>query len=1606
MRRILALLICLCMALLFGLSAFAASGVLEEIDWNDTLFLECQPLPEELLPWFYADEAISTDISGNAIELVYGENIIGINLYYKSGNNWVNITESDLEKLPVDAEYQFEILYNNISIDDLIAADGQMVYRGVPDWFLSSGKSVILYGDSIVAMVEESDGVIVVNFDLDWLEEHKGKSLSGPCKISGKFDWHSIPEDEEDRKIPGLDKTLEFEDDLAQKYGIISLDKSSPEIEKGEDGNYYLKYTLTVTNDDSVVMPDITVRDAFATVAYIEAYFGVDSTERELPNFESDDLSPWESSSWEGTVAGTLSADNGNMLWNIGELQPGETRILTYYAKIDESYVSNIINNPIINRAEAYSGEILKDIDTEAFTPKNDVKLEKDHHKVEIGPNGTGTISYTLTITAPEDNTFTLDGLTLKDTFPEELKAYLSGTTDGSITVTVKKELQEDSREEEQETEYSDGSFELNGLDIAPGETITITYTIHVTNVFLASNDQLYLTNTATVSKGERSLRGVQDTVVLEKQTWTRKIAGDPLEDDITVEIPDDDKVYEYNGNDIVKEEAHDAEFEVPDGSIRYQIVLNESGQWDLSSTSMTDQFSNDYLKYVGYVQIQLFERAEGASNDLSDQDLIAELEGSGSQLIKTVWLKIDERGNFTFHPEDLGLPKGNYTYLLTYYAEPQNMDDVGSVQVGNSFKIEGTVGVGDGTVDLPAIEVSVGKIIQGGVKYDAEKVSWYYDPSPVLIAEGYDESIFSKDYENGAIYWVIRLDGDIGAGEITDKGKWKVPPTIDGFYINDKPDAGHKFNRDAVVGIYVGDKGFDFTSYSSYSDFLVEYENKTLSEKLEKLNGNPINQKYFDTTVTNPDYEWCSENSELECLTFAKKFINDKDKYDKNTQSIYIVLRTTPTSELPTKKNDPRIFKNDLRLGSGDNLILADDAEYTYVIYSSLLKESKGAYIFDKEAETFENCSNRQGGDWDPGKLVQKDLLPTSGIYATWLLNVNYNGSMDGTYDIVDRLPEGLELVYVDVNNFGNAVKKIPEMHPKTEYVHELSSDPDWTELETESLDDIKNPVKTITYYNKSTRKILWHISNFTDNSDGRGVRREINLRIICKVVDPELVLNQEKTYENNADVLDPNDPNNILETTAADVTIYMKLGKDWDFETLRKIGGVDDKGEIIWPLSVNQLPFKIDVNPLGEDLCNGDTLPPLIDLLSNLELIESSLEVRILDGSADGIPYTGFTYDVSEIDGKQALVIYGLPNGMALRITYKARITAKPKETVNISNEAYWAGYDPPRTPQIDDEGSYMPSSDVFLWENITVTITKVDADSHSKKLDGAEFELYKVDSDTFEETLIRDRVSSDSMGNAAFDNKGGIEFEGLEFDTVYCIKEVTAPYGYELDKTANCYYFIIVEPNSALTDDDLVALKEKYSDLDVWYDSPDYTIVIENRKGSISVNKVFVDANGEEFIPTSGRYRFGLFNGAGDLLEILTIEYIDGDVNYYLDDIPKESPRFTKYDPETVYQVYELDANGNPIKAGLGESSYVTINDVHYRVIYSSETPPDRVTVNSSVKITNAIMETFELPFTGGKGSTGYYISGCILVFIAMLSCLLMLQGRDQKGISRNH
>lgn len=1478
--------------------------------------------------------AVPLDLSENAVRLKKSENTLkSITFYYDSGGQWIEIT-NDSSELPADAGYQLKIEYDNIIASDLLAAGCQMVYEPLPDWFSPNETGVLIYGEDIVADIECKDSRIAVTFKEDWLLAQGSNNLHGFFKINGKVSWKQLPDGGD--TLPDLDITLDFGSDLPSKYGSLSIEKNEPKLVQNGD-SYYLRYEITVMSEEDSPIPGLYVLDTFTSSTslskQIDGYVGVsDGLD------EPKEYFPRESSTEDGVTAGSLTVESGSMKWIIGELAPNEQRTLVYYARISQDYIDTVLNEKITNNAEVYSKDFLRDTDKSDFAPKGTVNLSKSCARSNLDDTGSGTLEYSITVTAPETNSFTLSNLKVNDFFPSYLDdlGFIKSVTIDSIDGEP----------------VSGRSFPITGVTLAPGESRTISYTVEVANIFALGSGDIDLTNTASVTtEGGRLLRQTLHTETLTQNSWMRKSFGEPIGVSKTIRIPDTDEIY---SSPSVPDDRSDISFEAPAGSLKYSVILNEDGRWDLSKAALTDTFVNEKMSYCGYLQVRIYEDPPVKSQPVPDDAaLTAMLEVQ--KPFRTVWLDVDGLKSFSFTPTELGLPTGKYTYLLTYYGQLDNTANAAAYVASNSFEITGEVGYGNGgsagSVQVTGMKFTVSGVVKNSTGYNVTKDGWYYEPSPV------QNVVNSNDYKGGAVYWVIKVEGKIEAGryEKNAENKYIIDYTNSPFVIKDKTGVVDSFKRDSVAGVFIGSNNFDLTQYSSYEDFL----NKAVGEGeglLKKMNGNPQNDQYFDgTAVNNPDYIWNAREWELSGFIFTSDY-----DLSKENKAIYIVLRTMAGSA-PNLK-DGTTYKNDVYINDfGDYPVDSAELRFTSAVY----KESKGAYTYDAKKDEIKECSPSYTvgqDDWRPGTLDWDYIKANfgSGTYAPWLLNINWNGTMSGTVEVTDQLPKGMELVYCDILYLGRSVQNNP---PICEEIPELNDDDSWIRLEKATVHG-----NAVTYYNPETREIRWKISNLTLDPAGDQTTRsyEMNLRIVCRVKDEKTFLSRQTvTYENQAFA------GGEVYTATVDIDRKGCINKE--------IALNGDKNNSDWHNDENKLPFSIEVNQCAEDLCEGrDHLPALIDELSDrLLFIEGSLQIV----DENGAPIRGYSYTVREDDnGRQTLVIVNLPDSKHFTIKYDTRVNAASNETVTgLGNNAYWDGY-PSGDSQVHDQSfTYVVDGEVFSSEKISAEIIKVDSGNHMKKLEGAEFKIFEVQTDGALIKLIeKGSGMTDGSGKLVFDND-------LYRNKVYCIQETNPPGGYKKD--AALHYFAVIDTEH--TKNDVLAGYPQYiiDSVELWYDSPEYTCVVPNDKGAISVDKRFMDENGDKCDPIAGSYSFGLFSSRGDTvpLEVLRIEYADnGLATYYLDGAETSAPSFSKYDPAMQYYIYELDAEGRPIANG----GYKELNGVEFCVRYydkDGNTSNAVTAVDGKIVVKNAAVKPdtpVELPSAGGDGVKAFALAGGML------------------------
>lgn len=716
--------------------------------------------------------------------------------------------------------------------------------------------------------------------------------------------------------------------------------------------------------------------------------------------------------------------------------------------------------------------------------------------------------------------------------------------------------------------------------------------------------------------------------------------------------------------------------------------------------------------------------------------------------------------------------------------------------------------------------------------------------------------------------------------------------------------------------------------------------------------------------------------------------------------KAVYMIVRTksdvTPSEEYSTEfKNEVGVIDNASNIYDKLN-----EAEYIYKPKKAVKKEAMVAAYYDASKDEWSRpYSVNPSGDRDTVQEIKNNFdtgcqvsRNGSGLYMEWLINVNWDGTLSGDYILTDHLDKD-KYEPVVVRNFW-------AKHPGNKTIDELDTNK-WEYRNDPNQDQANIPyTKSVPYYyNKETGEIKISVSGLVATGKLNKADTVANIQLICRVIDPDIILSgQNSTIPNSFD-LDKTDGEHIN-----DGIVYHQIRPAYKIDKQQEGVGdtTDSSGKVTH--HTNKLNYTININPNKEDFINGDFLPDLIDEMSNsMELIDK-IKVYEKDGDTETL-LNNISYTTVKGDTTTKITISGLPDETPLVIRYSTRVNTAPGVTAQIYNSAYWKGYSKPVNPQHTESYSFSITGTVSAHNNPTIDIYKVDKYNSNIFLQGAEFEIRKVDTNG--------TISNAPLITRTTGNNGMIEISTLEYNTVYQLIETKAPTDYVLDKTPR--YFMVIKNNEqgytitdgkmnidgyTITTDGKMTIGGKEEQVIVDYavsTGSDMTLNISNAKGKIRVNKIFQNENGDEiYPPENGSFKFGLYEygqSGAEPVQILNIVYKNSKTTYLLDGEEVDSPEFTKARAGHQYYVYELDGNDQPIT---GNDDQAYINGRYYNVIYDGNqvTIPELKTTNDlEVMITNEEYNIY-LPVTGGKGIFWYYKNALRVLMICLTAAIIVI------------
>lgn len=471
------------------------------------------------------------------------------------------------------------------------------------------------------------DGKVTITLNKEYLQDREGKIDGGTFIVEGNFkkDWGGTPGG--DKIVFGkAEVTIPFEENQVVTKAELSLNK---EVEKYNKDDNTITYQVTVKapSDNTQDVPDVTVQDTFIT--------------------NGDKLILTDGRKYEiVTVPDGTAFDTSSGLWTVGTMRPGTSYTLEYKVKINPTFFNELsdVKKGIKNKAIAYSGTTEMKSDTATQTFQNNLNIEKSKGSGVIIDSETGKtyIDYTVTVTAPADNTNDMTNVVVDDVFSdakEEVKSYsnIKATlNDGTTTTELKNSVN---------TTVNDAtntkSLKWTIGTMKPGSTATLTYRVELKDdVWERGNDweiNKHLKNTATVNADNMDKKDAVATVNLRK-VWIWKSGA-------------------WNANKAWSNGQGT-------GLMQFTIHANEStggGPVLDKNFTFTDELSGNYV-YDGKVVVKIYQKGPADKGNL----------------IATKEFGVDGEKSWTYTPT--GEMSGPYYYEFEYYARPNTNGHGGAV--------------------------------------------------------------------------------------------------------------------------------------------------------------------------------------------------------------------------------------------------------------------------------------------------------------------------------------------------------------------------------------------------------------------------------------------------------------------------------------------------------------------------------------------------------------------------------------------------------------------------------------------------------------------------------------------------------------------------------------------------------------------------------------------------------------------------------------------------------------------------------------------------------------------------------------------------------------
>ena len=1493
-------------------------------------------------------------------------------------NETVNVSTQD------NLNMTYKLGFKDISAKTLKDCGGIIKYQ-LPEGFkIRNTIQTDIPGDNNIlgTMVVNTDGLVTITYDTTSLPGlSDNQTLTGSFKVEAQIDMNKIDSSTGEVTIttPKGDITLNYGLDYKEHYGSVSVDKSC----KKEATSDYIKYTITLTAGDDGCQ-NVYVVDQFTKRKDLVKYVDINLTETTL-NERVNEQQPYETrkTAVKGTIyktnlpssdqkipnAVTSITNPESFVWKIAEMEPNEVRTLTYYVKLIDT-TENLYNKQydIVNNAQVYSR---KDNSSQVYSKGNkeftftptitiDTNVMKKNIVTQNGNNyikdrdGNYLVNYQIEFNYGSNNNVSIKEFQFRDsldddifTDPKMLK-YIS-FVENSIVLHVKKAG---------DTGYKEYKGNAIKVGWAKGnDTYTTTYNENNEN---STRFNVYELNNKPITINPGDSYYVTYTLKIKPEVYAAMQSNS-----VTIK----NRYFSYSGDKQLNRVFND------------KLILNERKWVDKSVAGPTTAEETVNMKGTKY-NYQLNE-------DSSAEQSFKVPAGSYKYTVninKTDKNKTDGKFNITNVTLTDTLDKDVMKYVGYMKIMAYDTDDkvVGTKWVNidkqqNFSLILSNIGWKDncysytfeyfatpnGLSSLTSAKVTNTFTLNGNVKRGVDgkifpftKVSSSKD---VTLEGSYNLNVNKQawyyekpkqnatEWQNGKHYWVIEVNGSkIRAGtqikdEISDA--------------SGKDEMSSYLHKDSLVGVYKGD--------------LKNLSNKKIEDLPENLK---LGDEYYKYEYTN-NKGFSGDNNYSELVLTTKKDIDLQEN-----EKIYIVVKTEP-KELPTEYRATSIYKNSVFVKRINDVDFTKYDEASQELYGGnyILKEL--GQTFEYKNGTYTNISKGKDTDNPENKIV-KNKLNGDGIFASWAFKVNYGGDLKGDYRVLETIPDGMELSYLRIKWTGKSAKDIT-----SKQITNLGDD--WKKNTITAPDDDNSNITT--YYYVNGKQALIQLGEF------KGIHARddysVDVQVVCRVTDPDVLLGGgEKTFNNKVMLQSPDGTKD-----------YVSANADAKISNIKVLHKTHIHKE-----NSPKIDYTITANEFGQTLLKNttDKLTLVDEMSPNLVLDPDSIKAKNIKDDKD--------VKIEKIyDSKTNILEIQIPDGTPVRITYTCKVKVAPDTDAQVSNNVYWKNYS--QKGGVNDEIKqfrYDLKASGTLGIETHPQLKIVKHDNTLKPLSGAKFEVYEC---KLENKVIKHTSRNPITVTSGADGTVKIltdKFQ-MDFNTIYEVKETDTVNGYILDNTS--YYIMRAKKEDSSNDySDYVKeyIKIAYQNSRdqhyiVAYDKDYFLVEIYNAQMGITVKKQFTNNAAEtDKRPVSGTYNFGLYDKPNpqSTEKPLDTTYITYGPN---DSEDVKSAKFKNpVDLTKTYYVFELDQNGQPIKASDGEA---TINSMQYKVVYKSNSEATNVAnaakVGNTVTVTNK-SRTKILPSTGGTGNLIYRMSGTALAAVGVISLSIIDKKKRKKKVGESN